>query len=393
MTLSHRIQQIKPSPIFQIASLAKELQNEGRDIIDLSLGEPDFNTPEHIKEAVYKALKDNHTKYTPVAGIPALKKAIQHKFQKDNQLDYSLKEVMASNGCKQAIFNTLFSLINPGDEVIIPSPYWVSYPDMVLAVEGKPVFISTNIHNHFKITADQLESSITAKTKLFILNSPSNPTGMMYSEEELKSLAEVLLKHPHIYIISDDIYEHILWTQQSFKNIINICPEFKSRTIICHGVSKTYAMTGFRIGYAAGTEEIISAMTNIQSQSTSNPNSISQYAACAALEGDQTCVTIMTKTYEARNQLVYRGLNKIPGFKCSLADGAFYSFVDVSEAMQQKNIQSDMEFSTYLLNEAGIAVVPGSAFGSPGCMRISYAASEDLLKNALQKLEKLFTKS
>lgn len=393
MTLSHRIQQIKPSPIFQIASLAKQLQSEGKDIIDLSLGEPDFNTPEHIKEAVYKALRDNHTKYTPVAGILSLKKAIQQKFQKVNQLEYSLKEVMVTNGCKQAIFNTLFSLINRGDEVIIPSPYWVSYPDMVLAVEGKPVFIPSDISTHFKITAQQLESCITSKTKLIILNSPSNPTGMVYNADELKSLAAVLLKHPQIYIISDDIYEHILWTSQPFKNIINVCPELKSRTIICHGVSKTYAMTGFRIGFAAGPEEIISAMTSIQSQSTSNPNSISQYAACVALEGDQTCVAEMTKIYKTRHEMIYAGINKIAGFKCSPADGAFYSFVDVSQAMQQKEIKSDIEFSAYLLNQAGLAVVPGSAFGSPNCIRISYATSEKLLEDALQRLEKLFTKS
>jgi aspartate aminotransferase len=390
MTLSRRAQQIKASPIFQVAALAKQLKNQGHDIIDLSLGEPDFNTPDYIKEAAQKALQDNHTRYTAVDGTPALKKAIVEKFAKDNKLVYSLTEVMATTGCKQAIYNAVFALINENDEVIIPSPYWVSYPEIISCAGGIPVFIPTTLSQHFKITAEQLEEKITSKTKILMLNSPSNPTGMIYTESELTSLANVLIKYPDIYIISDDIYEHILWSKAPFKNIINICPELKSRVIICHGVSKTYAMTGFRLGYAAGPANIIAAMTNIQSQCTSNPCSISQYAACAALTGDQSFAAAMTQTYKERHQLVYTGLNKIPGFKCSPAEGAFYSFADVSQAMMQKNISSDVEFCTYLLNNTGLAVVPGSAFGTPGCIRISYAASEELLKEALRRLEKDF---
>jgi aspartate aminotransferase len=390
ITLSHRAQQIKPSPIFQVAALAKQLKNEGKKIIDLSVGEPDFDTPEHIKEACIKALRDGLTKYTPIDGLPELKKAIINKFKKDNNLEYSLKEVMASSGCKQTLFNAILALVNPGEEVLIPSPYWVSYPEMVVTAEGKPVSIPSTISNHFKITADQLEAAITSNTKLLILNSPSNPTGMMYTEKELKDFSEVLIKHPNIYILSDDIYEHILWSKESFRNILNVCPELKTRTIVCHGVSKTYAMTGFRIGFAAGPEEIIKAMTNIQSQSTSCPNSIAQYASYIALEGDQQCVKDMSTTYEKRHQFVYNNINQIPGFKCSFADGAFFCFVDVSEAILQKKLSSDIEFATFLLNEAGIAVVPGSAFGVPNCIRISYATSDILLNEALSNTLRIF---
>lgn len=390
MTLSARTRQIKPSTTLRIDALAKQLQEEGKNIINLSTGEPDFDTPPHIKEAAMKAMRDGKTKYTAVGGIPALKKAIIQKFETDNHLQYSLQEVMASNGCKQTIYNALLALIDPDDEVIIPVPYWVSYPEMVVLSQGKPVFIETSITTNFKITADQLEAKITSKTKAIILNSPSNPSGMMYSEKELQSLAEVLLRHPRIYIISDDIYEHIHWAKSPYKNIINVCPALKSRTIICHGVSKTYAMTGWRIGYAAAPAEIITAMSNIQSQSTSNPNSIAQYAALEALTGSQDCVKAMTKTYHERHERLYQALNALKGFECAPADGAFYSFPDISGALKDKGFATDLDFCAYLLNEVGLAVVPGSAFGAPHNVRFSYAADEKLIDEALNRLKKAF---
>jgi aspartate aminotransferase len=391
MSLSYRSTRIKPSPTLTIAARARQLQQDGKDIINLSIGEPDFDTPNHIKAAAEKAMRDGHTKYTPVDGIPSLKQAIINKFERENALQYTTKEVMVSAGCKQAIFNTLAALINPDDEVIIAAPYWVSYPDMILLVEGSPKIIETHVGNQFKITADQLDHAITPKTKLFIFNSPSNPTGMMYTEQELKALANVLIKHPHVFIISDDIYEYILWNKLPFKNLINVCPELKSRTVICHGVSKTYAMTGWRIGFAAGDAKIINAMTIIQSQSTSNPNSIAQYAAQAALEGDPSCIKTMTDAYQRRHQIFFDGLKKLSGIKIQPADGAFYCFPDFSDAMKQFGHEgSDIDFAEFILNETGIVGIPGSAFGSPGCMRLSTAASDALLQDAMKRLEKLW---
>lgn len=391
MTLSTRTGQIKPSTTMHIDTLAKQLQDEGKDIINLSAGEPDFDTPEHIKEAAFKAIREGKTKYTAVGGIPPLKKAILQKFEHDNQLQYSLQEVMASNGCKQTIYNALLALLDPEDEAIIPVPYWVSYPEMTVLAQGKPVFIETSIATHFKITAEQLAAKITPKTKVLFLNSPSNPSGMMYTEKELESLAEVLLRHPRIYVISDDIYEHIHWSTSPFKNILNVCPALKPRTVICHGVSKTYAMTGWRIGYAVAPAEIITAMSNFQSQSTSNPNSIGQYAAVAALTGSQDCVKQMAATYHKRHDRLYKGLNALPGFHCAEANGAFYSFPDISAALKNKGLASDVDLCTYLLNEAGLAVVPGSAFGAPNNIRFSYATDEKNIDEALNRLRKVFT--
>lgn len=386
MILSHRAQQIKPSPTMAISARAKQLQTEGKDLISLSVGEPDFDTPEFIKEAARVALKNGYTKYTAVDGIPELKKAVISKFERENKLNYSLKEVMAANGCKQAVYNTIQALINPGDEVIIPAPYWVSYPDMVLLAEGKNVFLDTTVEQNFKITAEQLEKAITPKTKLVILNSPSNPSGLSYSKKELEKLAEVLLKHPNVYILSDDMYEHIVWGTEPFSNIVMACPELKSRTIICHGVAKSYAMTGWRIGFAAGPAEIITAMNNIQSQSTSNPNTIAQYAAVAALNSDQSCVREMTAAYQRRHQIVFEGFSKINNIKILPATGTFYSFPDISGAM--KNYKNDLELSEALLVEAGVVVVPGSAFGCGKGLRIAYATSEALLHEAMKRLQK-----
>jgi len=383
--LSHRAQQIKPSPTMAISTRAKQLQAEGKDLINLTVGEPDFDTPEFIKEAARVALKNGYTKYTPVDGIPELKQAVINKFERDNQLKFSPKEISAAAGCKQSVYNTIQALIGSGDEVIIPSPYWVSYPDMVLLADGKNIFIETSVSQQYKITPEQLEKSISSRTKLLILNSPSNPTGICYSRKELEKLAEVLLKYPNVYILSDDMYEHIIWGEK-FCNIIMACPELKSRTIICHGVAKSYAMTGWRIGFAAGPAEIITAMNNIQSQSTSNPNSIAQYAAVAALNSDQSCVREMTAQYQKRHQIIFEGFSKIKNIKILPATGTFYSFPDISAAM--KNYKNDLELSEALLVEAGVVVVPGSAFGCGKGLRIAYATSEELLHKAVERLQK-----
>ncbi|HEV2614304.1 MAG TPA: pyridoxal phosphate-dependent aminotransferase [Gammaproteobacteria bacterium] len=389
MSLSHlslRAQKIKPSPTMAITNRAKLLQAEGKDLISLTVGEPDFDTPEFIKDAARDALNKGYTKYTAVDGIPELKQAVINKFERDNKLSFSPKEISAAAGCKQSVYNTIQALISEGDEVIIPAPYWVSYPDMVLLADGKNIFIETTSEQSFKITAEQLEKAITPKTKLLILNSPSNPTGICYSRKELEKLAEVLLKHPQVYILSDDMYEHIIWGAEKFCNILMACPALKSRTIICHGVAKSYAMTGWRIGYAAGPVEIITAMNNIQSQSTSNPNSIAQYAAVAALNGDQTCVHEMTAAYQRRHQIVFEGLSKIKNIKVLPATGTFYSFPDISNAM--KHYKNDLELCEALLVEAGVVVVPGSAFGCGTGFRIAYATSEELLHKAMERLQK-----
>lgn len=388
--LSNRVQKIKTSPTIAVAEKARLLQLEGKDVINLGIGEPDFDTPLHIKEAAIKALHDGFTKYTPIDGIPSLKKAVIKKFAKENQLTYEPAQVLVSCGCKQSIYNLAQALLNPGDEVIIPAPYWVSYPDIMLLADATPVFIPTAAVQRFKITAEQLSAAITPKTRLLVLNSPSNPSGIAYTKKELADLAEVLLKHPNIMIVSDDIYEHILWTAEPFANILNACPDLYDRTIIVHGVSKSYAMTGWRIGYAVGPKSLIAAMKNIQSQSTSGANSIAQVAATAALEGDQTCVHEMTAAYQQRHQLVLETLNKLPGIKCESSDGTFYSFPDVSQLMTTLGMNSDIVFAEHLLTQAEIAVVPGSAFGTDGCIRLSYATDLTTLKKALDRLTSCF---
>lgn len=385
--LANRVQRIKPSPTLAIAARASQMQKEGHDIINLSVGEPDFDTPEHIKEAAIKAIKDGFTKYTPVPGIPSLKQAIIDKLARDNQLSYQAAQIVVSCGVKQGLYNLMQALLNSGDEVIIPAPYWVSYPDMVLLADGTPKFIATGFEQQFKITPQQLADAITPRTKLLILNSPSNPSGVGYTKAELKALGEVLLQHPQVYVASDDMYEAILWNDEPFANIVNACPQLYDRTIVFNGVSKAYAMTGWRIGYAAGPAAIITAMINIQSQSTSNPNSIAQVAAQAALEGDQRCIADMTQVYKRRHDLLVNGLNAIPGIQCHAADGTFYSFPRVSDLIEQlPGISNDLEFAELLLTKAGIAIVPGSAFGDAQCIRFSYATSDTLLKAALERL-------
>ncbi|MEW6313265.1 MAG: pyridoxal phosphate-dependent aminotransferase [Pseudomonadota bacterium] len=394
MTLSNRVQAIKPSPTLAVTARAAKLKAEGKDIIGLGAGEPDFDTPQHIKDAAIAAINKGFTKYTAVGGTPGLKNAVIAKFKRDNKLDYTAKQILVSCGGKQSFFNLALATINPGDEVIIPAPYWVSYPDIVLIAEGKPVIVYAGIEQGFKITAAQLEKAITPKTRMVVINSPSNPSGGVYTLDELKALGTVLKKHPNILIATDDMYEHILLTDSKFVNILDACPELYPRTMVLNGVSKAYSMTGWRIGYCAGPENIITAMENVQSQSTSNPTSISQVAAEAALNGDQGCITPMIKAFRERHEFVVAGLNKIPGVHCVPSGGAFYAFPDTREAIKnlaaKGKIQqaNDIAFSEYLLEQGGVAVVPGSAFGADGYTRLSFATSMDNLKNALERMHK-----
>lgn len=387
LELAHRVQRIKPSPTLAVSARADELIAAGKNIINLSVGEPDFDTPEHIKEAAIKALRDGRTKYTAVDGIKGLKQAIINKFASDNHLKYELDQILVSCGAKHSIYNLLSAVINPGDEVIIPAPYWVSYPDMVKLCDGNPVIVKTDFNQQFKMSPAQLEAAITDKTRVVILNSPSNPTGIAYRSDELSALGEVMLRYPGIIVATDDIYEKNIWHNISFANILNACSELYDRCIVINGVSKTYAMTGWRIGYAAGPAKIIAAMKKAQSQSTSNPASISQYAAQAALEGDQRCVATMTKAYKERHDFVVDELQKIDGITCIPSNGTFYTFPSVEGLFNKdKGITNDLEFSEYLLNEAEIAVVPGSAFGAPGHIRICYTTS---MKNLVESIKRM----
>lgn len=387
LTLAQRVQRIKPSATLAVSNRAQELQDEGKDIISLSVGEPDFDTPEHIKEAAIAAIRAGHTKYTAVDGIKPLKQAIIDKFAKENDLQYKLDQILVSCGAKHSIYNALAAIINPGDEVIIPAPYWVSYPDMVKLCDGTPVIVKADIEHQFKISPQQLKAAITENTRAFIINTPSNPTGVTYSESELKKLGEVILEHPGIVVISDDIYERNLWKNLPFKNIVNACPDLYDRSIIVNGVAKTYAMTGWRIGYVGGPAKIVSAMKKAQSQVTSNPCSISQYATLAALTGDQSCTEVMTRAYKERHDYLFGELQTMPGIKCHPADGTFYLFPSIEGLLNIKpDITNDIEFADFLLSKAGVAVVPGSAFGAPGYMRLSYTTSMDQLKEAVRRM-------
>lgn len=388
--LAQRIQRIKPSPTLAVSARAEELQAQGKPIINLSVGEPDFDTPEHIKEAAIKAIRDGHTKYTAVDGIKGLKQAIVDKFQRENRLNYDLNQVLVSCGAKHSIYNLFSAILNPGDEVIIPAPYWVSYPDMVKLSDGNPVIVKTDFAQQFKMTPAQLNAAITENTRVVILNSPSNPTGIAYTADELKALGEVILRHPGVIVATDDIYEHTLWNHAPFTNVLNACPELYERCIVINGVSKSYAMTGWRIGYAAGPAKIIAAMKKAQSQSTSNPASISQYAAKAALEGEQGCVAAMTKAYKERHDFLVAELQKIPGFKCIPSDGTFYTFPSIEGCLNKETgITNDLDFAEYLLVKAELAVIPGSAFGAPGHIRLSYATSMKNLADTVERLQKI----
>ncbi|MEY2701281.1 MAG: hypothetical protein RIQ52_2036 [Pseudomonadota bacterium] len=387
--LSDRVQSIKPSPTLAVTARAAAMRAAGKDIIGLGAGEPDFDTPDHIKQAAVEAIQRGFTKYTAVDGTAGLKKAVQAKFKRENGFDYDLKQILVSCGGKQSFYNLAQAMLNPGDEVIIPAPYWVSYPDMVLLAGGVPVIIQTTQAHAFRITPEQLEAAITPSTRLFVINSPSNPTGMAYSREQLAALGEVLRRHPHVMIATDDMYEHILW-EGSFCNILNACPDLYDRTMVLNGVSKAYSMTGWRIGYAAGPAAMIEAMTNIQSQSTSNPTSISQVAAEAALNGDQSFITMMVKAFKERHDFVVAALNAMPGVECLATDGTFYVLPNVDGIIQRMGLKDDMALSEQLLEHAGVAVVPGSAFGADGHIRLSIATSRAHLESALERLEQAF---
>ncbi len=392
--LSSRVLAIKESPTLAITAKAARYKAEGRDIIGLAAGEPDFDTPQHIKDAAKKAIDAGFTKYTPVSGIPGLKKAVVNKFKSENGFDYTVNEVIVGVGGKQTIFNLCLAVLNKGDEVIVPAPYWVSYADIAMVAEATPVIIDCGIEQGFKLLPAQLEAAITPKTKLVMFNSPSNPTGAVYTLEELKALGEVLLKHPHVLVATDDMYEHVNLSGAKFHNILNAAPGLKDRCIVLNGVSKAYSMTGWRIGYAAGPAYIIKAMEILQSQSTSNATSISQVAAQAALEGDQGCITPMVTAFRERHEYVVNRFNQMRGLKCIKAGGAFYAFPDAREAIgnlhQSGKIKeaTDMALAEYLLEEFGVAVVPGTAFGAEGYFRISFATSMENLRNALDRIEK-----
>ena len=386
LQIAGRVQAIKPSPTLAVTARAAELRAAGHDIIGLGAGEPDFDTPQHVKQAGIDAINQGYTRYTPVDGIPALKQAVIKKFARDNQLEYGMKQVLVSCGGKQSFYNLAQALLNDGDEVIIPAPYWVSYPDMVKLAGGKPVIVSADIQQGFKITPKQLEAAMTEKTRLFVINSPSNPTGVHYTPEELAKLGAVLGNYPKVIVATDDMYEHILWEGAPFKNILNMCPNLYDRTFVLNGVSKAYAMTGWRIGYAAGPEQLIQKMKTIQSQSTSNPTSIAQYAALTALEGDQSFIGSMVTTFKERHDFVLKSLLEIDGVKCQPCQGTFYIFPSLQGVMDRLGIKTDVELSEFLIEKAKVAVVPGSAFGASGYVRISFSTSRENLEKAMERL-------
>ncbi|MDY6813737.1 MAG: pyridoxal phosphate-dependent aminotransferase [Pseudomonadota bacterium] len=387
LPLSDRVQRIKPSPTLAVTARAAELRAAGQDVIGLGAGEPDFNTPAHIRQAAKQAIDAGQTRYTAVDGTPALKDAIIGKFARDNDLHYERSEILVSSGAKQSIFNLCQALLDPDDEVLIPAPYWVSYPDMVLLAGARPVVLGTAMDQDFKLSPGQLAAAITPRSRLLILNSPSNPSGKAYTRAELAALGEVLQAHPRLMVLTDDIYEHILWTGQPFVNLVNAVPTLKSRTIVVNGVSKAYAMTGWRIGYAAGPGRLVAAMKKIQSQSTSNPCSISQAAATAALTGDQRCIEEMNAQFRARHDRVVERLNELPGVRCLPSDGTFYAFPCFNGVLERlPAVADDVALGEHLLERAQVALVPGSAFGSPGHMRLSYATGMDQLDAALDRI-------
>ena len=383
---SSRVAQVKPSATIAMSMKAAELRNQGRDVLSLSMGEPDFDTPAHIRKAGVKAIQGGQTRYTAVDGTPELKQAIIGKLKRDQQLDYGSDEILVSSGAKQSIYNLLQALLDEGDEALIPAPYWVSYPDMVRLAGAAPVILSADEKTDYRITAAQLRSSITEQTRLLIFNSPSNPTGRAYDRKQLTELAEVLLDHPRVLICSDDIYEHIWWADGPFLSLAQVAPALKDRMIVINGVSKAYAMTGWRIGYAAGPAELIKQMRKIQSQSTSNPCSISQAAATAALDGNQDCVEEMRQEFKRRHDWLVPSLDRLPGIRCSPGQGAFYVFADCRGAIESLGLKDDLELAERLLEESGVATVPGTAFGTPGHLRLSFACSMETLKDAVRRI-------
>ena len=384
--LAARVKRVKPSPTVALTGRVGRLKAEGRDIIMLGVGEPDFDTPESIADAGVEAIRSGFTRYTAVEGIPELKDAIAAKFRRDNALEYERAQILVSTGAKQTIFNMVMAVIDPGDEAVIPAPYWVSYPDIVLLAGGEPVTPYAGPGQGYKITPAQLEAAITPKTKLFVLNSPSNPTGAAYTRAELAALGEVLLSHPRVLVCTDDMYEHIYWGAEPFCSLLTAVPALYGRTVTVNGVSKSYAMTGWRIGYCGGPVDLVQAMSTIQSQSTSSPSSIAQKAATAALCGDQACVAEMNAHFKARHDFFIAGLNRLPGVRVLPAAGTFYAWCDVSVGIERLGLADDHAYAEFLLDRAGVAGVPGSGFGAPGHIRFSFAASRQQLEQALQRI-------
>ncbi|HWG31932.1 MAG TPA: pyridoxal phosphate-dependent aminotransferase [Steroidobacteraceae bacterium] len=389
VSLSRRVQRVKPSPTLAVTARAARLKAEGKDVIGLGAGEPDFDTPPHIAQTGVEAIKSGFTRYTNVEGINELKDAIIAKFERDNGLRYERSQVLVSTGAKQTIYNLCMALLDPGDEAIIPAPYWVSYPDMVLLADGLPVMPYAGPAQGYKITPRQLAAAITPKTRLVLLNSPCNPTGAAYTRAELRALGDVLANHPRIVIGTDDMYEKIYWGPEPFCSLLTAAPELYNRTVTINGVSKAYAMTGWRIGYCGGPKEIVTAMATIQGQSTSNASSIAQKAATVALAGDQACVARMNEAFKARHDFIVQGLNSLPGVSCLPGAGTFYAFADVSKAMAALGCREDGEFAELLLNEGGVAVVPGSGFGAPGHVRLSFACSMQTLEKAIDRMRRV----
>ncbi len=386
---AQRVAQVKPSATIAMSAKAAELKAAGKDVISLSMGEPDFDTPAHIRKAAVEAIESGQTRYTPVDGTPELKQAIITKFQRDNELTYEPDEILVSTGAKQSLYNLMQSLIGEDDEVLIPAPYWVSYPDMVRLAGGAPMTLNTTASNDFRITPSQLTASINEHTRMLVLNSPSNPSGRAYTRRQLAELGEVLLEHPRIVICVDDIYEHIWWAEEPFSTLAQAVPGLKDRTITINGVSKAYAMTGWRIGYAGGPAEIIKQMKKIQGQSTSNPCSVSQAAATAALNGDQTCVSEMCAAFKQRHDWLVPALNELPGVSCSPGEGSFYAFADFSGAIEKLGLKDDLELAEMLLEKALVASVPGTAFGTPGHLRLSFACAMETLEQAVERISKV----
>ncbi|NJO12232.1 MAG: pyridoxal phosphate-dependent aminotransferase [Gammaproteobacteria bacterium] len=384
--VSRRVQRVKPSPTLAVTARAAKLKAEGKDIIGLGAGEPDFDTPVHIQDAGVNAIRKGFTRYTNVEGINDLRDAISAKFKRDNGIDYARDQILVSSGAKQTIYNLCAAILDPDDEAVIPAPYWVSYPDMVLLADGKPVTVFAGADQGYKITAAQLAAAITPRTRLFLLNSPCNPTGAAYTRAELTALGQVLLDHPRIVIGTDDMYEHIYWGSEPFCSLLTAVPALYDRTVTINGCSKAYAMTGWRIGYCGGPKEVITAMSTIQGQSTSNASSISQKAAVAALTGEQRCVTEMNEQFKKRHDFIVAGLNSIPGISCLRGAGTFYAFADITGAMAATGCKDDNAFAEFLLTDAGVAVVPGSGFGAPGHMRLSFACSMQTLESALERI-------
>jgi aspartate aminotransferase len=377
---------VMPSATSAVLGLAAELREAGRDVISLGAGEPDFDTPEHIKQAAIEAINAGETKYTAIDGTSQLKAAIQRKFARDNGLSYAPEQILVSCGAKHTLFNACMGILSHGDEAIIPAPYWVSYPDMVRVAEAIPVIVETGIDSDFKVTPEQLDAAITKNTRVLFLNSPSNPSGSCYSREELTALGDVLKRHPQIVVLADDIYEHIHWAEAPFCSIATACPDLIDQVVTINGVSKCYAMTGWRIGYAGGPREVIKAMKTIQSQITSNPSSISQVAAATALDGDQTCIKDMVAAYKARSDYIVKALNETPGFECREGEGAFYAFPRVTSAMKKKGLAEDADLVKLLLNKADVVLVPGTPFGAPGYVRLSFACSIEELEEAVARI-------